>query len=73
MNTVELIVKELTVASDNKGTVQSITDGIMNVITNDSLQKWPIQQGIQTGDNVVIQNGRIIKIPTPKKNQLFEV
>ena len=45
----------------------------MNVITNGSLQKWPIQQDIQTGDNIVIQNGRLIKIPTPKKNQLFEV
>ena len=73
MNPVDLIAKELTVTPDNKGTVQSITDGIMNVITNGSLQKWPIQQGIQAGDNVVIQNGRLIKIPTPKKSQSFEV
>ena len=68
MNPVDLIVTQ-----DNKGTVQSITDGIMNVITNGSIQNWPIQQGIQAGDNVVIQNGRLIKIPTPKKSQSFEV
>ncbi|MFK5970028.1 MAG: hypothetical protein QM487_07930 [Candidatus Marithrix sp.] len=65
MNSVKLMVEELITTPDNKGIVQSINDSIMTVITNGSIQKWPIQDGIQTGDNIVIQNGRLIKIPVP--------
>ena len=73
MNSVKLLVDELTISPDDKGIVQNISDGIMTVITNGSLQKWPIQNGIQNGDNVTIQNGRLIKIPIIKNPQEFEV
>jgi hypothetical protein len=67
------MVKQLTVTKDNKGNVQSISNGIMNVIINGLLQKWPVQEGMQVGDKAIINNGRLIKIPELKKTELFEV
>jgi hypothetical protein len=46
VNPVELLKKELTVSISNKGVVQSINYGIMNVVVNNSLQKWAVQKGL---------------------------
>jgi len=73
VNPVKLIAAKLTVTQNTTGTIQSISDDTMNVITNGSIQKWPKQDGIQVGDNIIIQNGRLLKIPTLKKSAVFEV
>lgn len=73
MNPVKRLKKELSVSISDRGIVQSINDGIMTIVLNGSVQKWPANESFQIGDNVVVQNGRLVKISVLKNSQTFEV
>jgi hypothetical protein len=73
MNPVAEVISRLSIPSSKQGVVMSINNTGIKIAIGGVVEKWPFQEGLLTGDTVLIHNGRLIKSAGIREGEVFEV